>query len=187
MRAPPRLMLTGPSQLRHSSPLPPHEADALGSELRRALRRSGGRTSARLSASPGQEPRCGRELPPGTIQAKTIVSLKQLCIQAPSPGSFLVHPHRAPPSCTPIVHDAASLTPLCTAYPQLEAAELTSEETAVPLPLCARMCGGAAAVEQRATVRSSVHRPAHGVMRSTGHAFPPHARPAAAAAAAAEQ
>jgi hypothetical protein len=100
-------------------------------------------------------------------------------------------PLRAPPSCTPIVHpfvhDAASLTPLCTAYPQLEAAELTSEETAVPLPLCARMCGGAAAVEQRATVRSSVHRPAHGVMRSTGHAFPPHARPAAAAAAAAEQ
>ena len=183
-------MLTGPSQLRHNSPLPPHEADALGSELRRALRRSGGRTSARLSASPGQEPRCGRELPPGTIQAKTIVSLKQLCIQAPSPGSFLVHPIVHPivhPHRDPFVHDAASLTPLCTAYPQLEAAELTSEETAVPLPLCARMCGGAAAVEQRATVRSSVHRPAHGVMRSTGHAFPPHARPAAAAAAAAEQ
>ena len=46
--------------------------------------------------------------------AKTIVSLKQLCVQ-------------------------------------LEAAELASAETSVPLPLCARLCGGAAAVEQRAT------------------------------------
>lgn len=46
--------------------------------------------------------------------AKTIVSLKQLCVQ-------------------------------------LEVAELASAETSVPLPLCARLCGGAAAVEQRAT------------------------------------
>eukprot|EP00964_Phaeocystis_antarctica_P005965 scaffold3261_cov67-Phaeocystis_antarctica.AAC.7 len=77
MRAPPRLMLTGPSQQRHSSPFPPHGADAFGSELLCALRRS-----ARASQSPGQGPRCSREPPPFTIQAKTIVSLKQLCIQA---------------------------------------------------------------------------------------------------------
>ena len=75
--APPRLMLTGPSQQRHSSPFPPHGVDALGAELLCALRRI-----ARASQDPGQGPRCGREPPPFTTQAKTIVSLKQLCIQA---------------------------------------------------------------------------------------------------------
>ena len=82
----------------------------------------------------------------------------------------------------PIVHPTASLTPLCTSYSQLEAAEVASAKTSVPLPLCARMCGRAAAVEQQATVRSSVHRPMHCAMQFMGYCIFFRARPAAAAA-----